>query len=138
MTYYLLQIESNLVTLAFTSLPNTAVRKIIHNLSDKNNNNKAGPENNSHNVFLATAENNTNDTIQMYMIFFLSMAMVLFDDQTEQRQIEAKILAEKKKITEMLSKVLPKNSIEELQKGSDSIALSVQFASIRCIEVCST
>ena len=63
---------------------------------------------------------------------------ILFDDQTEQRQIEAKILAEKKKITEMLSKVLPENAIEELQKGSDSIDLSVQSASIGCIEVCST
>ena len=62
----------------------------------------------------------------------------LFYDQTEQRQIEAKIFAEKKKITEMLRKVLPKNSIEELQKGSDSISLSVQSASIGCIEVCST
>ncbi|KAK8860256.1 hypothetical protein M9Y10_011921 [Tritrichomonas musculus] len=80
LTYYLLRIESNLVTLAFTTLPNTSVREILHNLNSKNSNNndnKSGQGSSSQNAFLVNSENDQNDTILMYFIFFISLAMVI-------------------------------------------------------------
>ncbi|KAK8839682.1 hypothetical protein M9Y10_031385 [Tritrichomonas musculus] len=74
MTYYLLRIESSLVTLAFTTLPNTSVREIIQNLHG-NNNNKSGNTSGSHNAFLATVEDDKKDMYLMYFIFFISLAM---------------------------------------------------------------